>query len=84
QLKATESLWNGTDDYDFSALPGGNRGTSGTFWNVDALGFWWSATETNATYTPSRYMSSTNSIVYRINLDKWSGFSLRCINDNAP
>jgi uncharacterized protein (TIGR02145 family) len=35
---------NGTDDYGYSALPGGNR-TYDDFYNVGNSGDWWSATE---------------------------------------
>ena len=37
---------NGTDDHDFSALPGG-YGYSGEFKNVGYNGDWWSASEYN-------------------------------------
>jgi uncharacterized protein (TIGR02145 family) len=36
---------NGTDDFGFSALPGGGRDVSGSFFNVGKYGFWWTATD---------------------------------------
>jgi len=36
---------NGTDDYGFSALPGGYGDSSGSFNDVGDTGYWWSATE---------------------------------------
>jgi len=36
---------NGTDDFGFSALPGGSRSTDGSFDGVGSYGHWWSATE---------------------------------------
>jgi uncharacterized protein (TIGR02145 family) len=45
KLKASSSLWStnaGTDDYGFSALPGGNGGSSGSFGSVGRFGLWWS------------------------------------------
>ncbi len=43
-----KSEGNGTDDYGFSALPGGWRRGDGTFWDADDRGLWWSATDQNA------------------------------------
>ncbi len=36
---------NGTDEFGFSALPGGIGSASGSFANVGSHGFWWSASE---------------------------------------
>ena len=48
KLKAT-SGWNengnGTDQYNFSALPGGYGGSDGSFFGVGNYGNWWSAGE---------------------------------------
>jgi uncharacterized protein (TIGR02145 family) len=48
KLKAA-SGWNedgnGTDEYGFSALPGGDRSEDGIFDNVGVGGYWWSASE---------------------------------------
>jgi uncharacterized protein (TIGR02145 family) len=41
----TESGWNGTDNYGFSAVPGGCRYTDGDFRRVNNFGGWWTATE---------------------------------------
>ena len=38
----------GTDDYGFSALPGGYGNSDGYFNNAGSYGRWWSATENNA------------------------------------
>lgn len=34
-----------TNEFGFSALPGGNRNKNGTFNNIGSWGYWWSATE---------------------------------------
>jgi len=39
---------NGTDDYGFSALPGGESLIGGDFWEAGEYGYWWSATESAA------------------------------------
>jgi len=36
---------NGTDDFGFSALPGGNRNSRGGFNLVGECGLWWCSTE---------------------------------------
>jgi uncharacterized protein (TIGR02145 family) len=48
KLKATSGWgdsWNGTDDYGFSALPGGTQWASMEFLGAEEYGYWWSATE---------------------------------------
>jgi len=39
----------GTDDYGFSALPGGLGESNGRFGSIGETGFWWSASEANIT-----------------------------------
>ena len=39
---------NGTDEYGFSALPGGRGRSGGGFYFEDYIGHWWSATEDDA------------------------------------
>jgi len=39
------SSGNGTNEYGFSALPGGFRDQNGDFWNAGFSGNWWTATE---------------------------------------
>jgi len=75
---------NGTDNYGFSALPGGSGHWSGSFDNVGSRGFWWSITElvssSNTAYF--RRMSYDNSsvgggdVTYKSLL-----FSVRCVKD---
>jgi len=59
KLKAT-SGWNsggnGTDQYGFSALPGGNGYSGGSFDVVGFSGLWWSANEYNSNNAYGRYM----------------------------
>jgi uncharacterized protein (TIGR02145 family) len=37
--------WNGTDNYGFSALPGGSGGISEDFQMLGDMGYWWTATQ---------------------------------------
>ena len=82
KLKA-KSGWsrNGTDDYGFSALPGGVRSRSGKFGYVGNKGYWWSSTETSAYDVWHRGMHYKLSGVSRGNFSKSSGFSVRCVRD---
>jgi len=74
---------NGTDDYGFSALPGGFYGYEGS--NFDAAGddgYWWSATEINADNARYYYLNHDNVNVYRDYFDKTSFLSsVRCLQD---
>ncbi|MCL2283223.1 MAG: fibrobacter succinogenes major paralogous domain-containing protein [Fibromonadales bacterium] len=88
-LKAT-SGWNeegnGTDDYGFSALPGGIGYSGGSFFdNVDYFGYWWSASEQ---YSEAYDASYYRYISYHSEYDGWrgSGFkdyflAVRCIKN---
>lgn len=70
-----------TDEYGFTALPGGCRDYSGNFANLGSFGPWWSSSEYN-TYNGwyrSMYYGSGN--VDRNYFEKSFGFSIRCIKD---
>jgi uncharacterized protein (TIGR02145 family) len=83
KLKST-SGWsndgNGTDDFGFSALPGGNRYSSGSFYGVGSNGNWWSATEDNADGAYLRHMSYGESVGYYGDYKNYL-FSVRCLKD---
>jgi uncharacterized protein (TIGR02145 family) len=73
------SSGNGTDNYGFSALPGGfYYGT--TFGNVGNYGLWWTATPfgNNAYH---RDMFNGNAIVTHSYDGKIYGFSVRCLKN---
>ena len=86
KLKSTEG-WNdngnGTNDYQFSALPGSGIGYSDSFFRFAGInGNWWSATEYDAYYVWSRNMNFYREYVRRFNNDKYYLFSVRCVVDN--
>ena len=82
KLKA-KSNWNkkgnGTDDYGFSALPGGNRSYAVSFNDAGYNGYWWTASETASGNAYHRSMQYTNYSVNEGDIRKDFGFSVRCV-----
>lgn len=73
---------NGTDDYGFGALPGGNRNINGNFSHLGKNGYWWSTSEhANPVNAWSRYLYSNNSNIMNYEDFKNYGFSIRCLQD---
>jgi uncharacterized protein (TIGR02145 family) len=81
KLRATsgwDNSGNGTDDYGFSGLPGGNRVTMGDS-NIGIFGGWWSATQFNTINARNRGLLS---FAYGQGYDeKEHGWSVRCLRD---
>ncbi|MDR3013048.1 MAG: fibrobacter succinogenes major paralogous domain-containing protein [Chitinispirillales bacterium] len=71
----------GTDDFGFSALPGGYWHYD--FWSIGKISAWWSATEAGAISAIFRFILSPNSVpvVHRRSFKRNSGFSVRCLQD---
>ncbi len=87
KLKAT-SGWNadatygnGTDDYGFSALPGGAGYSNGYFNSVGSLGYWWSASEDTSSNAWFRNMNYLGSGAGRGVTNKPDLLSVRCVQD---
>ena len=76
-----DGIGNGTDQYGFSALPGGSGGSDGNFFGDGDIGRWWSATEIFANYAWSRYMGYAVGDVYRYDNSETYLFSVRCVQD---
>jgi len=72
---------NGTDDYGFSALPGGYRANNGGFGNAGSGGNWWTDTENGSQYGYALRMSSYDDSVDETYNYKDYGFSVRCIQE---
>jgi len=83
-LKATSgwnSNGNGQDSYGFSALPGGDGYSDGSFGNVGNIGSWWSSSEYDASDVWYRYMHyEVEYALYRHGV-KSSLKSVRCLQD---
>ncbi|GBU22897.1 hypothetical protein R80B4_02810 [Fibrobacteres bacterium R8-0-B4] len=73
---------NGWDNYGFSALPGGGRGTDGAFYNVGEYGNWWTATEDEGGIAYGLNMGGDNDDVDdKRKLGKSFGGSVRCLKE---
>jgi uncharacterized protein (TIGR02145 family) len=72
---------NGTDEYGFSALPGGNRYTDGSFFSAGYNGSWWTATAGGSGYAYYRNMAYSNGSLGESGDDVGVGLSVRCVGD---
>ena len=72
---------NGSDIFDFSALPAGYRNTQGHYGSVGGDAFFWSSTQNGK--TNAYYMDLYNNYDYGSlnNLDKDVAYSIRCLKD---
>ncbi|MGB1074497.1 MAG: fibrobacter succinogenes major paralogous domain-containing protein, partial [Flavobacteriales bacterium] len=72
---------NGTDDFGFSALPGGLRfADDGYFGNAGYYGLWWSSSP-NGGNAWLRGLYDDNPVIYRFNDNPRGGFYVRCFRD---
>ena len=90
KLKAIGTPWSsgspGTDNYGFTALPGGARDSGGAFFGVANYAFFWSATESNpsdfaAWYRSFEYSNTNVGRSAAPNFVKRAAFSVRCLED---
>jgi len=85
KLKATRG-WernNGSDDYGFSALPGGKLYYNGNFFgHIGTNGFWWSSTNSTLTMSWSKYLKigHDNSAEFSEDDNRYLS-SVRCVKD---
>ena len=83
KLKA-KSGWsdegNGTDDFGFSALPGGLRGNGGNFDAAGDLGVWRSSSPSGGAAW-ERFLGNDDPDIYRYYIDPRFGYSVRCLRD---
>jgi uncharacterized protein (TIGR02145 family) len=68
---------NGTDDYEFSALPGGYYDGAG-FYKAGNEGHWRTATESDAYYAYNRCMADYHDGLHERTGNKDNGISVRC------
>ena len=85
KLKSTSLLWNigspGTDNYGFSALPGGYRSDSGSFFEIRNYAYFWTASQFSSNIAWYRHLNIYGSNVSRLYAGKSVGASVRCLKD---
>jgi uncharacterized protein (TIGR02145 family) len=86
KLKSQSPDWNGTNDYGFSALPGGNRFDDGKisgYGNLNSSGTWWTATEFDDSVVYALQMTEHKTTdVNRYHKSKCClRWSVRCLQD---
>jgi len=76
----------GTDEFGFSALPGGRVLIDGDFVDEEYTAYWWTATECKAGanywwlhYDQGNVRGDSRDIVYAVGGDKRMGASVRCV-----
>jgi uncharacterized protein (TIGR02145 family) len=79
--KSKNGVYAGTDDYGFSALPGGFGNSDDNFSNAGLYGGWWSATEGSAEYAWGRGMYYGHGRVNRYYNYETNLYSVRCVAD---
>ena len=72
---------NGTDDYEFSALPGGHAYFRTNSDGVGSAGYWWSAGESSGAYAYYRIIGSSSEVTRTSNNFKSYSYSVRCVKD---
>lgn len=70
-----------TNEFGFSALPGGGIGTDRIFGLAGIAGIWWSSTESGSSFAYIRYLNHDNSYIDRLDPEKERGFSVRCVKN---
>ena len=69
-----------TDEFEFTALPGGWRTDAGSFQNIRNYGYWWTSTliTPNAWY---RHIQNDSEKLFRATNGQKFGMSVRCMKD---
>ena len=71
----------GTNESGFTGLPGGYRGSNGSYSIIGGLGLWWSSTEYNTGLAWFRYLDYYDGNAHRDSSNKKNGLSVRCLRD---
>jgi len=70
-----------TDESRFSALPAGNRSTTGMFGSMSFYAYFWSSNNFSPSYAPYRQLNYDDTAAEHSNPHKRFGFSIRLIRD---
>lgn len=72
-----------TNSSGFTALPGGYGIDYDTFFNLGNIGYFWSSTLNDASTSWSRLLFSSYVTVFKLNMNKSYGHSVRCVKDES-
>ena len=72
---------NASNFYSFTGLPGGFRDSTGAFNTIGKNGSFWCSSQTTTTNAWLRTLVYFSGFIIRYDVDKKSGFSVRCIRD---
>jgi len=70
-----------SNESGFSALPGGYRDSSGSFFSIRKNASFWSATEDASSHAWVRSLNNNNGYVNHTIFNKQNGLSVRCLRD---
>jgi uncharacterized protein (TIGR02145 family) len=71
-----------TNETGFSALPGGYRNYFNQYsYNLNTAALFWTATEIDVDWAFTRFLNHTSGDIYRDDMNKRAGFSVRCVRD---
>ncbi|MFA6403420.1 MAG: fibrobacter succinogenes major paralogous domain-containing protein [Salinivirgaceae bacterium] len=70
-----------TNEYGFTALPGGFRHIDGSFMGLIYDGYWWTSTAFGLPKPLCNSISYRTNDVYPLELSKTAGLSVRCVKD---
>ena len=85
KLKST-NLWaapnsGATDEFSFSALPGGYRNQTGSFRVLTTGAYYWTSSSAPASSAFFRSLLSTSGMIFRNSASNVMGMSVRCVRD---
>ncbi|MDR2583477.1 MAG: hypothetical protein LBC75_08365 [Fibromonadaceae bacterium] len=78
--KLRSSNFGGTDNWGFSALPGGYGNSAGEYSDISKYGYWWSSSEYNSDSAYYRRMDNNNEFDEHYG-EKSNLYSVRCVKD---
>jgi uncharacterized protein (TIGR02145 family) len=84
KLKANDPLWatnTGTDDYDFTFLPGGYWDYNGFYSTIGVFGFAWLESGVAQPGNTASYMSGSTDLIAYLSYDNRHGLSVRYVKD---
>ncbi|MDR2999844.1 MAG: hypothetical protein LBU89_01150 [Fibromonadaceae bacterium] len=89
KLKSRSPDWDGTDNFVFSAMPGGLRDINGRFIGVRSSSSWWTSEEDGAgegasrrsMFSPSPLLGGDSESVAESDVNKGFGLSVRCVQE---